>query len=140
MYEAQPRSSLTNCRKSTARTYHQAVTTPALKRVLPAVAFVALALPAAASAHANLARTDPASGATFARWLFLAGVLAAVGISLYALIVVREAGRRIAITLGVAAVAAAAGAAEETLRVGHEVRYGEAMAAGFFLAAVVAVG
>jgi methionine-rich copper-binding protein CopC/putative copper export protein len=218
------------------------VTTPALKRVLPAVAFIALALPAAAAAHANLVRTDPASGAvlarsprvvrvifddvarvgpgieavrngggsvlgrapqasgdtltiplhehlpdgdysvrwsiisddghlesgvlafavgagrapptavlkaeatgpgpgtTFARWLFLAGILVAVGISLYALVVLREADRRIAIVLGLGAVATAAGAAVEAHRVGLSVRYGAAMAAGFLLAAVVAIG
>jgi copper transport protein len=219
------------------------VTTPALKRVLPAVALVALALPAAAAAHANLVRTDPASGAvlvrsplvvrvvfddvvrvgpgieairngdgsviggppraagstlliplrahlpngdysvrwsiisddghlesgvlafavgegrapptavlkaeatgpaagtTFARWLFLAGVLAAVGISLYALIVLREARcRRIAVVLGLGAVAAAVGAAVEAHRVGLDVRYGAAMAAGAIVAGFVAVG
>jgi copper transport protein len=216
--------------------------TPVLKRVLPAVAFAALALPAAAAAHANLVRTDPPSGAvlassprvvrvvfddvvrvgpgieavrnggrsvlggtpqasgdtltiplrahlpdgdysvrwsiisddghlesgvlafalgtgrapptavltaeatgpgagtTFARWLFLAGILAAVGIALYALVVLREADRRIAVTLGVAAAAAAAGTAEEALRIGLDVRYGVAMAAGAVLAGLVAVG
>jgi len=218
------------------------VTTPALRRVLPAVAFVALALPAAAAAHANLVRTDPASGAvlassprvvrvvfddvvrvgpgieairsgdgsvlgeapratgstlliplrahlpdgdysvrwsiisddghlesgvlafavgegrapptaaleaeatgpgagaTFTRWLFLAGVLAAVGISLYALLVLRDAGRRIALVLGLGALAAAAGAAVEAHRTGLDVRYGAAMAAGSIVAGLVAVG
>ncbi len=216
--------------------------TPALRRVLPAVAFAALALPAAAAAHANLVRTDPASGAvlarsprivrvvfddvvrvgpgieairngggsvlagasratgstlliplrarlpdgaysvrwsiisddghlesgvlafavgegrapptvdltaeatgpgagtTFARWLFLAGVLVAAGISLYALIVLREAGRRIAVVLGLGAVAAAVGAGLEAHRIGLDVRYGTAMAAGFVVAVLVAVG
>jgi copper transport protein len=216
--------------------------TPALKRILPAVAFAALALPAVAAAHANLVRTDPSSGAvlassppvvrvvfddvvrvgpgteairnggrsvlggkpqasgdtltiplrprlpdgdysvrwsiisddghlesgvlafavgrgrapptatltaeatgpgpgtTFARWLFLAGVLVAVGISLYALVVLREADRPIAIVLGLGAVAAATGAAVEAHRVGLDVRYGAAMAAGFVVALLVAVG
>jgi methionine-rich copper-binding protein CopC len=41
--------------------------TPDMKRVLPAVALLALALPAAASAHANLVQTDPASGSVVAR-------------------------------------------------------------------------
>jgi copper transport protein len=218
------------------------VTTPALKRVIPAVAFVALALPAAAAAHANLVRTDPASGAvlassprvvrvvfddvvrvgpgieairngggsvlrgapsatadtltiplrphlpdgdysvrwsiisddghlesgvlafavgegrapptaalqaeatgpgagtTFARWLFLAGVLAAVGISLYALLVLRDADRRIAVVLCLGAVAAAIGAAVEAHRIGLDLRYGAAMAAGAVVAGLVAVG
>jgi methionine-rich copper-binding protein CopC len=40
---------------------------PEVKRVLPAVVLLALALPATAEAHANLVRTDPASGAVVAR-------------------------------------------------------------------------
>lgn len=216
--------------------------TSALKRALPAVALVALALPAAAAAHANLVRTSPASGAvlasaprvvrvvfddvvrvgpgieairngggsvlgaapsatgdvlliplrahlsggdysvrwsivsddghlesgvlafavgegsapptaaltaeatgpgagpTFARWLFLAGVLVAVGIALYALVVVREADRRVAVVLGLGAVATATGAAIEAHRIGLGVRYGAAMGAGVVLAALVALG
>jgi copper transport protein len=218
------------------------VTALLLKRVLPAVAFVALALPAAAAAHANLVRTDPASGAvlatsprvvrvvfddvvrvgpgiaairngggsvlrgspraagstlliplrvhlpdgdysvrwsiisddghlesgvlafavgkgsapptaalkaeatgpnagtTFARWLFLAGVLVAVGISLYALLVLRESDRRIAVVLGLGALAAATGAGVEAHRIGLDLRYGAAMAAGAAFAGLVAVG
>src|SRR5437660_657831 len=38
----------------------------ALRRALPAVALVALAVPAAAAAHANLVRTSPASGTVLA--------------------------------------------------------------------------
>jgi methionine-rich copper-binding protein CopC/putative copper export protein len=216
--------------------------TPALKRVLPAVALAALALPAAAAAHANLVRTDPAPGAvlaraprvvrvvfddvvrvgpgvaairngggsvlggapratgstlliplrphlpdgdysvrwsivsddghlesgviafavgegrapptaaltaeatgpnagtTFARWLFLAGVLVAVGISLYALLVFGEADRRIAVVLGIGAVTAATGAALEAHRIGLHIRYGAAMGAGFVVAVLVAIG
>jgi copper transport protein len=219
------------------------MTNPALKRVLPVVALAALALPAAAAAHANLVRTDPANaavlaksprvvrvvfddvvrvgpgieairnggtvsvlggapraagdtlliplrprlpdadysvrwsivsddghlesgvlafavgkgrapptaaltaeatgpgaGTTFARWLFLAGVLVAVGISLYALLVLREADRRIAIVLGVGAVVAATGAVLEAHRVGLHVRYGTAMGAGCVVAVLVAIG
>jgi copper transport protein len=81
--------------------------------------------------------TGPGAGTTFARWLFLAGVLVAVGISLYALVVLREPDRRVAIVLGAAAVAAAVGALEEGHRIGLDVRYGAAMAAGFFLAVLV---
>ncbi len=84
--------------------------------------------------------TGPGAGATFARWLFLAGVLAAVGIAVYALVVLRDADRRIAVTLGIGASVTAAGAAEEALRIGLEVRYGVAMAAGAVLAGLVAVG
>jgi copper transport protein len=84
--------------------------------------------------------TGPDAGTTFARWLFLAGILTAVGIALYALVVMREADRTVAITLGIGAVAAAAGAAEEAQRTGLGLRYGAAMAAGCVLAGIVAVG
>jgi copper transport protein len=84
--------------------------------------------------------TGPGAGTTLARWLFLAGVLVAVGIALYALVVLREADRRVAIPLGIGAVSAAVGAALEAHRVGLGVRYGVAMGAGFVVAAVVAVG
>jgi putative copper resistance protein D len=69
--------------------------------------------------------------------LFLAGVLGAVGISLFALI----AGAReetIALTLSSAAVVAALGAAEEAHRVGLQTRAGTAFGAGFVAAVVVA--
>jgi putative copper export protein len=88
--------------------------------------------------------TGPGVGNTVARWLVLAGVLAAVGISLYALVVVRRLDRlrrlQVSVGLGVAAALVAIGAAVEAHRIGLDVRYGAAMAAGFFLAGVVAVG
>jgi copper transport protein len=81
--------------------------------------------------------TQPSAGAVASRWLFLAGVLGAVGISLFALI----AGAReetIALTLSSAAVVAALGAAEEAHRVGLQTRAGTAFGAGFVAAVVVA--
>jgi copper transport protein len=81
--------------------------------------------------------TRPSAGAVASRWLFLAGVLGAVGISLFALI----AGAReeaIALTLSSAAVVAALGAAEEAHRVGLQTRAGTAFGAGFVAAVVVA--
>jgi copper transport protein len=81
--------------------------------------------------------TRPSAGAVASRWLFLAAVLGAVGISLFALI----AGAReeaIALTLSSAAVVAALGAAEEAHRVGLQTRAGTAFGAGFVAAVVVA--
>jgi copper transport protein len=86
--------------------------------------------------------TGPGAGVTATRWIFLAGVLAAVGISLYALVVLRRlegsATRRIRLVLGAAAALAAIGAGIEAQRVGLETRYGAAMLAGVVLGAVVA--
>ncbi|HEY2354741.1 MAG TPA: copper resistance protein CopC [Gaiellaceae bacterium] len=104
------------------------------------LAFAVGAGSAAPTSDLKAEATGPSAGTTFARWLFLAGILAAVGISLYALVVLREADRRIAITLGVAAAAAAVGAGEEAYRIGLDVRYGAASAAGFFLALLVVLG
>jgi copper transport protein len=88
--------------------------------------------------------TGPGAGITATRWIFLAGVLGAVGIALYALVILRrigdEAARRIALVLGVSAVLAAIGAGLETHRVGLETRYGAAMLAGLVLGGVVAAG
>jgi len=85
--------------------------------------------------------TSPGPSTTFARWVFLAGVLGAVGIALYALVVLRiRRDRRVAATLGVAAALAAVGAGVEAERVGLATRYGTAMGAGFVLACVVGVG
>jgi hypothetical protein len=81
--------------------------------------------------------TQPTAGDVASRWLFLAGVLAAVGISLFAL-VTRVADERIAVTLSSAAVLAAFGAAQEAHRVGLETRAGTALGAGFIAAVVVA--
>jgi copper transport protein len=81
--------------------------------------------------------TQPKAGAVASRWLFLAGVLGAVGIALFAL-VARVRGETIALTLSSAAVVAALGAAEEAHRVGLQTRAGTALGAGFVAAVVVA--
>jgi copper transport protein len=81
--------------------------------------------------------TEPNAGDVSSRWLFLAGTLAAVGISLFAL-VARVGDERIALTLSSAAVLTALGAAEEAHRVGLETRAGAALGAGFVAAVVVA--
>jgi copper transport protein len=81
--------------------------------------------------------TQPTPGDVTSRWLFLAGVLAAAGISLFSL-VTRVADERIALTLSSAAVLAALGAAQEAHRVGLDTRAGAALGAGFIAAVVVA--
>ena len=83
------------------------------------------------------AATQPDAGSASSRWLFLAGVLAAVGISLFAL-VSRSYDERIALMLSSAAVVAAFGAAQEAHRVGLDTRAGTALGAGFVAAVVVA--
>jgi copper transport protein len=87
--------------------------------------------------------TGPGVGGTLTRWLFLAGVLGAVGIALYALLVLglgHARARRVAITLGATAVLVAAGAGIEAARIGLGTRYGTAMGAGFVLACLVGAG
>jgi copper transport protein len=81
--------------------------------------------------------TQPQSGAVASRWVFLAGVLGAVGIALFAL-VARVRDETIALTLSSAAVLAALGAAQEAHRVGLHTRAGAAFGAGFVAAVVVA--
>jgi copper transport protein len=81
--------------------------------------------------------TRPKPGDVAWRWLFLAGVLGAVGIALFAL-VARVCDETIALTLSSAAVVAALGAAEEAHRVGLQTRAGTALGSGFVAAVVVA--
>jgi copper transport protein len=87
--------------------------------------------------------TGPDAGTVAARWLFLAGVLGAVGIALYALVVLRRleglAAERVALVLAVSAALAAFGAGSEGHRVGFAARYGAAMGAGLVAAVVVAL-
>jgi copper transport protein len=71
------------------------------------------------------------------RWLFLAGVLGAVGIALLAL-VARVEDDTVPLVLSTAAVLAALGAAEGVHRVGTGTRAGTAFGAGFVAAVVVA--
>jgi copper transport protein len=88
--------------------------------------------------------TGPDAGTVATRWLFLAGVLGAVGIALYTLLVLRnvegDAAERIALVLGASAALVAIGAAGEADRVGLATRYGEVLGAGFVTAVVVAIG
>jgi copper transport protein len=79
----------------------------------------------------------PKAGNVASRWLFLAGVLGAVGIALFALIA-RVRDETIALALSSAAVVAALGAAAEAHRVGLQTRAGMALGAGFVAAVVVA--
>jgi copper transport protein len=82
--------------------------------------------------------TQPQAGAVASRWLFLVGVLGAVGIALFAL-VARVRDETVALTLSSAAVLAALGAAEEAHRIGLQTRAGTALGAGFVAAVVVAL-
>jgi copper transport protein len=84
--------------------------------------------------------TTPGAGVTATRWLFLAGVLGAVGIALYALVVLRGGDRRVTVALAVAAIAVVVGGGVEALRVGLDTRYGAAMGAGAIFAALVVAG
>ena len=81
--------------------------------------------------------TQPKAGAVASRWVFLAGLLGAVGIALFAL-VARLRDEVIALTLSSSAVLAALGAAEEAHRVGIQTRAGTAFGVGFVAAVVVA--
>ncbi len=87
--------------------------------------------------------TGPTAATVVARWLFLAGVLGAVGIALYALVVLRrledETAERVALVLAASSVLAALGAGTEEHRVGLATRYGAAMGAGFVAAVAVAL-
>jgi copper transport protein len=82
--------------------------------------------------------TQPQAGAVASRWLFLVGVLGAVGIALFALCA-RVRDETIALTLSSAAVLAALGAAEEAHRIGLQTRAGTALGAGFVAAVIVAL-
>ena len=82
--------------------------------------------------------TGPSAGSVAERWLLYAGILAAVGIALFALVARPEDEERVALILSAAAVLAAVGAAEEVHRVGLATRDGRTLGAGFVAALVVA--
>jgi len=85
--------------------------------------------------------TGPTANSVLARWLFLAGVLVAVGLALFALVAgfpEGDAAERLALLLCASAVLAAVGAADEAHRVGLATRDGTALGAGFVVAVVVA--
>jgi len=82
--------------------------------------------------------TAPSAESLVSRWLFVAGVLAAVGIALFALVTAPRDEERVALVLSTAAALAAAGALEEAHRAGLSTRAGTAFGAGFVLALAVA--
>lgn len=87
--------------------------------------------------------TGPDAGSVLARWLFVGGVLAAAGLGLFGLLVLRRlegvAAERLPLLLTAAAAACAVGAGSEIHRVGLETRDGTALAAGFVAAVAVAL-
>ena len=85
--------------------------------------------------------TGPTVDSVLARWVFLVGVLVAVGLALFSLVVWfpdGEAAERLALLLSGSAVLAALGAADEAHRVGLSTRDGTALGVGFVVALVVA--
>jgi copper transport protein len=85
--------------------------------------------------------TGPTASSVLARWLFLAGVLVAVGLALFSLVVSfpeGDAAEQTALLLCASTVVAAVGAADEAHRVGLSTRDGTALGAGFVVAVVVA--
>ncbi len=88
--------------------------------------------------------TGPTAGSVATRWLFFAGVLGAVGLALFSLVVWRpapkpdDAAERLALLVSVFAVLAAVGAADEAHHAGLATRAGTALGAGFVVALVVA--
>ncbi len=88
--------------------------------------------------------TGPTASSVASRWLFFAGVLGAVGLALFSLVVWRpapkpdEAAERLALLVSVFAVLAAVGAGDEAHHAGLSTRAGTALGAGFVVALVVA--
>lgn len=82
--------------------------------------------------------TGPQAPSVIARWLFLAGTLAAVGMALFTL-VTRAPGENVALVLASAAVLTALGGADTSHRVGLHTRAGLALVAGSAYAVVVAL-
>ena len=82
--------------------------------------------------------TGPTADSVGARWLFFAGLLAAVGLALFTFVVRPRDVERIPIVLSTAGVLAALGAAQEVHRVGLATRDGKALGAAFVLALLVA--
>jgi copper transport protein len=72
------------------------------------------------------------------RWVFYAGLLAAVGVSFFALATRSLESERIALLLSTSSVVAAVGAGEEAHRVGLDTRAGAALGAAALLAVAVA--
>ena len=89
------------------------------------------------SALAPLA-TRPTADGVAARWLFFAGILAAVGLSLFTLVARPLDEERVPLLLSTTCVLVAIGAGDELHRVGFGTRDGTALVAGIVLAVVVA--
>ena len=89
------------------------------------------------SALAPLA-TGPTADGVAARWLFFAGILAAVGLSLFTLVAGPLDEERMPLLLSTACVLVAIGAGDELHRLGFGTRDGTALVAGIVLAVVVA--
>lgn len=83
--------------------------------------------------------TGPTAQTVVSRWLFFAGLLAAVGIALFTLVARPADEERVALILSSACVLTAFGAADEVHRVGLATRDGTALGAGFIAALVVAL-
>jgi copper transport protein len=84
--------------------------------------------------------TGPSTESVISRWLVFAGILGAVGISLFTLVGRARDDERVALILSSSAVLAALGSAEIVGRAGLDTRNGAATAAGFVLAVLVATG
>jgi copper transport protein len=84
--------------------------------------------------------TGPSTQDVVARWLAFAGILGAVGISLFALVARPGDEERVGLILSSSAVLAALGSAEIVNRAGLGTRSGAAFGAGFLAAVVVATG
>ncbi len=82
--------------------------------------------------------TGPSAESLVSRWLFLAGVLGAAGIALFALVCAPREDERVATILSTFAALAAIGAVQEVHRIGLATRAGTAFGAGFATALVVA--
>ncbi len=102
------------------------------------VAFAVGAGRAPPSAGLSAAGSGPSADAVGTRWLFFSGLLCAVGIALFTLVVRPRELERIPSILATAGVVAALGAVAEVHRVGLSTRDGRALIAGFVLALVVA--
>jgi copper transport protein len=78
------------------------------------------------------------AGEVSIRWIFFAGLLASVGIALFALLARPRDEERVVLVLSTAAILTAFGAGEEAHRVGLATRAGTSLGAGFVAAIAVA--
>ena len=90
------------------------------------------------SASLTAEPTGPRAGDVAARWTFYAGLLVAVGVAIFALVVRPRDAERVALLLSTSAVVAAVGAGEEAHRIGLHTRAGTALGVAALLAVAVA--